>query len=392
MAPPVVRRKFSVVAQPVSPVFLDASSAEPLLPEARATWLAAQDAGWGDPLRLHRPGRLAGQALDRAREVVAVAVGARPDEVVFTGSGVQSAQAAVAGLALGRRRIGAGIVTSAIDHSSVLAAADRYGDHTAVGVDRLGRLDLEAWTAAVRASGVALATLQVANHEVGTLQPYLEAADLCGAADVPLVLDASAALGRIDLADSHGWSILIGSAAAFGGPGGVGFLVIRRGVRWRAPYPVDDYQDGRWPGPPDVPAICAAAAALEVWRDDRHEIGARQRDLIEQVRTQIAARVPEVDIAGDPDRRLPHLLTFSALYVAGETLTLELDRAGFAVASGSACSASSEHPSHVLAAMGSLTHGNVRMGLTRSTGADEVERFLDVLPSIVAELRARIGA
>ena len=101
--------------------------------------------------------------------------------------------------------------------------------------------------------------------------------------------------------------------------------------------------------------------------------------------------MPDVDVAGDPVHRLPHLLTFSALYVDGETLTLELDKAGFAVASGSACSASSEHPSHVLAAMGALTHGNIRIGLTRSTSAAEIERFLDVLPPIVAGLRARVG-
>jgi cysteine desulfurase len=102
--------------------------------------------------------------------------------------------------------------------------------------------------------------------------------------------------------------------------------------------------------------------------------------------------VPDVDVTGDPVHRVPHLLTFSVLYVDGETLTLELDKAGFAVASGSACSASSEHPSHVLAAMGALTHGNVRIGLTWTTTATEIDRFLDVLPPIVTEIRATVGA
>ena len=97
-----------------------------------------------------------------------------------------------------------------------------------------------------------------------------------------------------------------------------------------------------------------------------------------------------MDVAGDPDGRVPHLLTFSALYVDGETLTVELDRAGFGVASGSACSANSETPSHVLTAMGALTHGNVRIGLTRATTEAEVEAFLDALPPIVADLRARV--
>lgn len=380
--------------------FLDSSSGEPMLPEARNAWLGAQQAGWGDPQRLHRAGRLAAQALDRSREVVAAAVGARPDEIVFPASGPHAAQAAIAGIAKGRARTGRTIVTSTIDHSSVLAAADASGSPTRIAVDRLGRVDLDAWREAIAQEGVALASLQVANHEVGTLQPYAEAAEACVAAGVPLVLDATAALGRIDwgridwgridVGGDVGWSALVGSAAAFGGPTSVGVLALRRSARWRAPYPTDDYQGGRWPGPPDVPAIFAAAVALETWLADADAVGRRQFDLIDRLRAGIAAQVPEVDIAGDPVRRVPHLLTFSALYVDGETLTLELDRAGFAVASGSACSANSETPSHVLTAMGALTHGNVRIGLTRTTTEAEVDAFLAALPPIVAELRTRI--
>jgi cysteine desulfurase len=185
--------------------------------------------------------------------------------------------------------------------------------------------------------------------------------------------------------------LLIGSAQAFGGPASVGILVIRHGSRWRAPYPTDDYQSGQWPGPPDVPAIHAAAAALEAWRTDHEPIAAQQRQLSETLRARITASVPNVDVVGDPVQRVPHLLTFSVLYVDGETLTLELDKAGFAVASGSACSASSEQPSHVLAAMGALTHGNIRLGLTRTTTSAEVEQFLTALPPIVAEIRSTLG-
>lgn len=373
-------------------VFWDSSSGEPMLPEARSAWLAAQEAGWGDPRSLHRPGRLAAQALDRARETVAAAVGARPDEVVFTGSGPHAALAAIAGLAAGRRRLGTTIVTSSVDHSSVLAAAAAYGEHETVAVDDLGRVDVAAWRSAVGGSGVALACLQVANHEVGTLQPYAEAAVACQEAGVPLVLDAAAALGRLDLSAASGWSALVGAAGAFGGPTSIGFLVLRRSARWRPPYPTDDYQGGRWPGPPDVPAIVAAAVALEVWAADRDAVGARQRPLVDRLRTGIAERVVDVDVVGDPVGRVPHLLTFSTLYVDGETLTLELDRAGFCVASGSACSASSDHPSHVLAAMGALTHGNVRIGLTRTSTAAEVDAFLDILPPIVASVRAALRA
>jgi cysteine desulfurase len=380
------------VAHPVSEVFLDSSSGEPMLKEARQAWLEAQQAGWGDPMRLHRPGRLAAQALDQAREVVAAAVGGRPDEVIFTASGVHASYAAVSGLALGRRRVGSRIVTTAIDHSSVLAAAAAAGVHEAVQVDQEGHVDLNGWTAAVGTAGTAAACIQVANHEVGTLQAYVEAAEICRRTDVPLVLDATAALGRIDLSDAAGWSLLTGWAGAFGGPASVGILVIKKNTRWRAPYLTDDYQGGRWPGVPDVPAIYAAAVALDCWRQSRRTVGERQHDLVDQLRSGIVQRVPDVDVAGDPVRRVPHLLTFSALYVDGETLTLELDKAGFAVASGSACSASSEHPSHVLAAMGALTHGNVRIGLTWTTTAAEIDQFLTALPPIVTGIRATVGA
>jgi cysteine desulfurase len=380
------------VTHPISEVFLDSSSGEPMLPTARQAWLEAQQAGWGDPARLHRPGRLAAQALDQSRDAVAAAVGARPDEVLFTASAAHANHAAVAGLALGRRRLGSQIVTTAIDHSSLLSAAAAAGLHTAVKVDHEGHVDLEQWAAAVESQGTAAACIQVANHEVGTLQPYAEAAEICQQAEVPLILDATAALGRIDLRNHSGWSVLTGWAGAFGGPASVGILVIKKNVRWRAPYITDDYQGGRWPGVPDVPAIYSAAVALDCWLKSGESVGTRQYDLIDQLRTGIVARVPDVDVAGDPVRRVPHLLTFSVLYVDGETLTLELDKAGFAVASGSACSASSEHPSHVLAAMGALTHGNVRIGLTWTTTAAEVDRFLSVLPPVVTQVRATVGA
>ena len=206
-----------------------------------------------------------------------------------------------------------------------------------------------------------------------------------------MLLDAAAALGRVDLAAGEDWSVLTGWAGAFGGPASVGLLVIRNRARWRAPYPTDDYQGGRWPGVPDVPAIHAAAVALDCWSRTGRAVGERQHELVDRLRAGIASAIADVDIAGDPVHRLPHLLTFSALYVDGEALTLELDRAGFAVASGSACSASSEHPSHALAAMGALTHGNVRIGLTWNTTADDVEAFLAALPPIAAHLRAEVG-
>ena len=202
-----------------------------MLPDARQAWLSAQQAGWGDPVRLHRPGRLAAQALDRAREVVAGG-GRGP-----AGRGRLHRAPAPHAVATPRSpaspgagaRIGTRIVTTAIDHSSVLAAAAAAGRPRR----RRGRRTRVGWTwtpgrPRSRPTGTALAALQVANHEVGTLQPYAEAIAAASAAGVPVVLDATAALGRIDLAGASGWSVLTGWAGAFGGPASVGLLVVRR--------------------------------------------------------------------------------------------------------------------------------------------------------------------
>jgi cysteine desulfurase len=229
--------------------------------------------------------------------------------------------------------------------------------------------------------------VQAANHEVGTRQPVAEvAAALDG---VPLFVDACAALGHDPLPE--GWSAAAGSAHKWGGPAGVGLLLVRKGARWRNPFPVDDRSDERASGFENVPAALAAAAALQAVTAERDEVDARQRALVDLVRARVAAEVPDVEVVGDPDDRLPHLVTFSCLYVDGEALVTELDRRGFGVASGSACTASTLTPSHVLEAMGVLTHGNVRVSLTRDTTREQVEAFLDALPAVVRTIRAEAG-
>ena len=146
----------------------------------------------------------------------------------------------------------------------------------------------------------------------------------------------------------------------------------------------------RAPGFENVPGTLAAAAALQAVVADRDEVDARQRSLVDRVRRAVAL-IPDVDVVGDPVDRLPHLVTFSCLYLDGESLVTELDRLGFGVASGSACTASTLTPSHVLAAMGALTHGNVRLSLSRDTSGADVDGFLGVLPALVERLRAEVS-
>ncbi len=354
--------------------------------------LAALDAGWADPRRLHREGRQARLVLDNARQVVADALDLRPDEVTFTSSGTDAVHRGLLGLVKGRARTGRRVLVSAVEHSAVTHALDWADSPThRVPVTRTGILDLGALREQLvthDTDPIAVVALQSANHEVGTLQPVADVADLLRGHDIPLFTDACASLGRTDLPD--GWTVAAGSAHKFGGPAGVGLLLVRNRARWRNPFPTDDRSDPRASGFENVPAALATAAALRAALAEREEVSARQRTLIDRVR-EAMAQVPDVEVVGEPEARLPHLVTFSCLYVDGEALVSELDRRGFPIASGSACTASTLEPSHVLAAMGVLTHGNVRLSLGRETSAAEVEAFVSALPEVVSDLRARVG-
>ncbi|GAA1739493.1 cysteine desulfurase/sulfurtransferase TusA family protein [Isoptericola hypogeus] len=371
--------------------FLDSGGRAPWHPLARQAFLQAVDDGWADPRRLHTEGRRAARLLDGAREAVAAALGARTEEVRFTASHTTALHAAVLGATAARRRVGGDVVVGAVERAAVLhaasdAAALHSGTRRVVPVDRSGRVDVEAFARAVAQPGVALAALQHANGEVGTRQPVTAAHEAARAAGVPLLVDAGAGIGHDAVPDA--WDLLAADPADWGAPAGVGVLAARQRVRLTAPWPED--ADPWAPGGVSVPAAFAAAVALQAVAADRAEQDARRRALVDRVRHTVS-QIPDVEVVGDPDDRLPHVATFSFLYVDGEALVTELDRAGVAVGSGSACTAATLEPSHVLAAMGVLTHGNVRIALDRSTTGDDVDLLLAVLPGAVARVRELLG-
>ncbi|WP_405932588.1 cysteine desulfurase/sulfurtransferase TusA family protein [Streptomyces sp. NBC_00827] len=373
--------------------YFDAASSAPLHPVARQALQASLDEGWADPARLYREGRRARLLLDAAREAAAEAVGCRPDELVFTSSGTRAVHSGIAGALAGRRRVGSHLIVSAVEHSSVLHSAEVHesagGSVTQVPVGRTGAVSPSAYAAALRPD-TALACLQSANHEVGTEQPVAAVAEACRAAGVPLLVDAAQSLGwgRVE----GEWSLLTASAHKWGGPSGVGLLVVRKGVRFAPQGPVDERESGRAAGFENIPGIVAAAAALRAVRAEAAAEGARLRELTDRIRLRVPELVPDVEVVGDPERRLPGVVTFSCLYVDGETLLHELDREGFSVSSGSSCTSSTLTPSHVLKAMGVLTEGNVRVSLPPGVPEADVDRFLSVLPATVSAVREKLGA
>lgn len=331
--------------------------------------------------------------LDAAREAAAEAVGCRPDELSFTSSGTRAVHAGIAGALAGRQRMGRHLIVSAVEHSSVLHSAEAHeaggGTVTQIAVDRTGAVSARSYVDALRPD-TALACLQSANHEVGTEQPVADVAAGCREAGVPLLVDAAQSLGWGPVEGD--WSLLAASAHKWGGPSGVGLLVVRKGVRFAPQGPVDERESGRAPGFENLPAIVAAAASLRAVRAEAAQEAVRLRELTKRIRVRVAQSVPDVEVVGDPERRLPGIVTFSCLYVDGETLLHELDREGFSVSSGSSCTSSTLTPSHVLKAMGALSEGNVRVSLPTGTTREEVERFLEVLPGAVAGVREKLGA
>lgn len=351
--------------------FLDAASGQPLNPAAREAWHAAADAGWADPARLYREGRRAALLGEAAREAVAARIGARPDEVHLVADGclplvIRSWLARSPGP----------LVCSAVEHSSVLEVADS-APHGArvVGVDRTARVDGTAYMHNL--DGAALAVLQAANHEVGTRQPVDEIAAACADAGVPLLVDATVSLGREPV--TEGWSILVGRAATWGGPPGVGVIAVRRTLH--AP-PIDLPRAG-------LPAALAAARGLE-WADEhRVSDAAGARGSTDRIRSAVIAQVPDVALLGSDDR-VGYLTAFSCLFVDGEALVHGLDREGFAISSGSSCVSDLRRPSHVLTAMGVLTQGNVRVSLPFGVDDATIDDFIATLPRVIADVRAML--
>ena len=375
------------------PGYLDAASGEPAHPAARQALLAALDEGWADPARLYREGRRARMLLDQARAAVAGVLGCRPREVIFTSSGTTALHYGIAGILAGRRRVGSRLVLSAVEHSALLHAADVHeatgGSAEFVPVDGVGRVSPDVFAAALQVPGTALAALQSANHEVGTVQPLQSVYESSVEAGVPLLVDACQSVGRIPV-PAH-WSALCCSAHKWGGPPGVGVLALRKGTRFAPTWPVDEREDGRVPGYVSLPNVVAAAAALVAREDEREAEAVRLAALVERLRTVLPTLAGDVEVFGDPaagpEHRLPHLVAFSCPAVNAEALVLDLDEAGFAVSSGSACTSDTVTPSHVLVAMGAADRGNVRVSLPFGVREEDVERFLRTLPRVLDRLR-----
>ena len=357
--------------------------------EALAAWLTGPAAA--DPARVHTEGRMARAALEAAREAVAGLLGARSREVVFTSGATEAANSAVWGA--GRDRAGA-VLCAGVEHSAVRDSSLRTAPVVEVTVDRVGRIHPEAvLDAGARArsehGAVALVHCQWANHEVGTVQPVAEVVEAAHSLGALVHVDAAAACGHVGVDfGACGADLMSVSAHKLGGPKGAGALLVRRGLRFDPLIVGGDQERARRAGIENVPALVGFGAAASLLRDGglaaEGEAALRQTGRV----LELVEATDGVELYGDQDDRVPHIVCLGVAGVEAEAVVLALDQAGIAVHSGSACSSESLEPSPVLAAMGVDADRSLRISVGWSTTDADIDALVSAFPDVVGRLRA----
>jgi cysteine desulfurase len=377
-------------------IYLDHAATTPLDPRVLEAMLPFLSGMSGNASSIHQVGRKALQALDDAREQVALVLGCQPKEIVFTSGGSESINLALKGVAMALRAQGKNhLISSTIEHHAVLHALDYLVEYegfrvTLLPVDRNGRVNPADLSTALRPE-TALVSVMYANNETGVVQPIADLAAICRERGVLFHTDAVQAPGQLPLdVNALGVDLLSLTAHKFYGPQGVGLLYLRRGTPLVPQINGGAQERRRRAGTENIAGIVGLAKALTIAESERTTHASRLRALSERLIDGVLTRIPQSWLNGDRESRLPSIVNMGFACIETESLLLLLDQRGICASSGSACTSGSLEPSHVLLAMGlspEEANGSIRFSLGKQTTDEQIDIVLDLLPDLVAQLR-----
>ncbi len=379
----------------MSRIYLDYAATTPTHPEVVKAMLPYFTETFGNPSSIYSYGQEAKGAVEEARAKVAKLINARDEEIVFTSGGTEADNFALKGVAYANESKGNHIITSSIEHHAVMETCkflERRGFRvTYLPVDEYGLVDPDDVRKAITDRTILISVMH-ANNEVGTIEPITRIGKIAREVGVYFHTDAVQAVGHIPInVNELGVDLLSMSAHKLYGPKGVGALYIRKGTKLTPFIHGGEQERRRRASTENVPAIVGFGRAAELAQQEMSEEMERLTYLRDQLIKGLSERIDHIRLNGHPIMRLPNNVNVSVDYVEGESILLNLDLEGICVSTGSACSSSSLEPSHVLMAMGlshEQAHGSLRFSLGKWTTEEEIERVLDILPRIIAKLRA----
>jgi cysteine desulfurase len=375
-------------------IYLDNAATTPTHPDVWKAMRPFLRDSFGNPSSMHSAGQEARVAVEEARDRVASLVGAGSEEIVFTSGGTEADNFALKGMAYANDGGRNHIITSSVEHHAVLETCkflERLGfTVTCLPVDGSGLVDPDDVKRAITTKTMIISVMH-ANNEVGTIEPVVEIGRIAREAGISFHCDAVQTAGHIPVkVDDLGVDMLAMSAHKLGGPKGVGALYVRKGTRIISFMHGGEQEKGRRASTENVPGIVGFGKAAEIAQRESDRQEARLTSLRDRLAGGLMARMDGIRLNGHPTRRLPGNVNLSVEGVDGEYMLLNLSARGICISTGSACSASSKEPSHVLLALG-LSHeqarGSIRLSLGRETSERDINRVLAVLPEVVAGLR-----
>ncbi|MCI8625010.1 MAG: cysteine desulfurase NifS [Lachnospiraceae bacterium] len=376
-------------------IYLDHAATTAVRPEVLEAMLPYFTELYGNPSSVYEFASQNKEAVDIARETIAHALGAKPEEIYFTAGGSESDNWALKATAEAYRDKGRHIITSKIEHHAILHTCqylEKNGfEVTYLDVDENGIVKLSELEKAIRPDTI-LISIMYANNEIGTIEPIAEIGEIAHKHGILFHTDAVQAFGQvpIDLEAEH-IDMLSASGHKLNGPKGIGFLYIRKGIKIRSFIHGGAQERSRRAGTENVPGIVGMGKAVEIAVETMEERAQKETELRNYLTERILAEVPFVRLNGDRKKRLPNNVNVSFQFIEGESLLIMLDMKGICASSGSACTSGSLDPSHVLLAIGlphEIAHGSLRMTLGYENTKEQMDYTIESIKEIVAKLRS----